>query len=536
MASSTSSSRTETPATEPSRTPEYSESQTETGPALEFRTGLDNPQVPKVPTRLKLNLPKISRESTSEPSQPRRSLRAHKAPKKHDDTSAGSEATLRRKKANGKKESNPKLLEPLDMSEAPVGAKKASIPAVREGFHLGSQGSTLLLGNSESAVKVNPGGVRDPIDVDALPSPPPPHRFLHRHYNHHNPMLPPSWHNAPPTLLTPNGAKILAGKVSGHGSHDVHKGYIDRKNAPAPPGFADNCTKLSADILGGKAPSVRFLPSAIRRSESVSRNGHRGSLVAVPQYAMPLRMQHQGQFHDHRANARLNPTTVNSYPIYPSVNEEHLRQRAVQLVLDNTRPRPRKRRLADDPDETSSSEYEVEELDPKNETTTPPSSLHRPTTPLQPVEAEDVSTPNTGVSEEAIYDRNLKLAEMVEHTQLLTAMLMIYSRSGDQRDLRDDIAMLARVTNKQLSNWVSAEEKFELETQQRLRLAQTLSPNVTESSNGLGDEEMARIVAIATQAAETQKKQQDDEVRRYLYAGSDVRDEGDSTKSTLRDT
>ncbi|KAF2442832.1 hypothetical protein P171DRAFT_433225, partial [Karstenula rhodostoma CBS 690.94] len=134
-----------------------------------------------------------------------------------------------------------------------------------------------------------------------------------------------------------------------------------------------------------------------------------------------------------------------------------------------------------------------------------------------------VSTPSTGRSEDNIYDRNLKLAELVDHTHLLTAMLMTYPRSTDQKGMREDIAMLATVANARLASWKSAESEFDRDTRQRLSSAATPSPNMVGPSNTRLDDRKKAAGQVATEGR-MGKRSEGDEVRKYLSAHSEVWD------------
>ncbi|KAL1598674.1 hypothetical protein SLS60_007814 [Paraconiothyrium brasiliense] len=191
----------------------------------------------------------------------------------------------------------------------------------------------------------------------------------------------------------------------------------------------------------------------------------------------------------------------------------------VQLVLDHSRPHSCKRRLSDDPDETSSSEYEDTDERPMKKAKSS-SFAKGSVTPTQPLDEVIVSTPSTGISEDHIFDRKLQLAELIEHTKLLTAMLMTYPRSSDIKGMREDIAMLATVTDKRLASWVSAESDFERDTRQRLASAATPSPNIRGSLGALIDRRKEDSVQRAKEEESTGKRPEADVIRRYLSVNS----------------
>lgn len=479
--------------------------------------------------RLKLHLPKATQKSAITPVGLRRSLRMSERLADHSDTLSFGEATLPKKKTTEKKSPRFTLLSSLTTVQALGEAKNLPIEHAKPENYLKTRNPNTKSRRGSISPKINTGNVDEPIDVDALPSPPLPHKFVNRPVSFHGP-LPPQYRSSRlhtrPTLLTPNGARILAGKVSGHQSHDIYKSYINKRDAPAPPGFTDICAKLNAEITAQKIPSKRFAPDGGMHPAYTSR----GIGTNDQMYAQPLQMPYQMYPHNHRAHPHPHLAPMQGYPMYPVLNEEHLRKRAVQFVLEQSRPGPRKPRLSDDLDATSDSEYDDNGQPQKKR----PKICCRPTTPAQQSDEVTLSSPSTGVSEDDVYDRNQKLGELVEHTQLLTALLLNYARSRDQKGLREDIAMLATVTDKGFANWVSAENAFDLDTRKRLSLAKACLP----SDGGLAVETDARstsIAAIATEAAEAQKERQDEEVRRYLYGTSRTAEDGDLNGPAVQD-
>ncbi|KAF1965461.1 hypothetical protein BU23DRAFT_627425 [Bimuria novae-zelandiae CBS 107.79] len=527
MASSSSFNLHETPNTRQTMTPEHSGPRIDTATASTFGERIENtaPQEKLPPAKLKLKLPKRSQESTSNTFTARKGNRTTKGTKEHDSAPVATREP--RKKSNGhralqpKAANSPALLQPQPTAEdLPMGhAERVLDRSVAKTIYDPTRKSTHL--------ETDTGKFDDPIDVEKLPSLPPPHQFVNRsaYYAPAPLQYRPS---RPKILLTPNGAEILSGKVSGHRSHDIYRSYMNRKDAPTPPGFSDSCAMLRAEIAAESGSSTIPLTEMALQSAEMHGYGHVNGLVARQPYATPLQKQGQSQSHDYRTYVRAYHTPVHGYPVYPVLNEEQLRQRAVQFVLDQSRPRARKRRLSDDPDETSCSEYEDANEQVKKKPRVS-ARVDRPTTPSQPSDEVMVSTPSTGVSEDNIYDRNLKLTELVEHIQLLAGLLMTYPRSADRKGLREDIAMLGIMADKRLESWVLAEDEFDKDTRQRNTSATMRSQNFAESSNGnVGGEMMKKIADIARQAAaeaeKAQKKQQDDKVREYLTASSSIWD------------
>jgi hypothetical protein len=502
---------------------------TEPGTAHQSRPGseIGNSAQPSLSSaKLKLKLRSPPTEPTTG-NAPRRPVRNVKTTAKHGKEPTNNGASLPETKPGENKALQPKSadLPGVDTSRVPHESTKRGMKYTDGGLTNSAGGSITTKGRDNPSLHINPGNINDPIDVDALPSPPP-HRLDSQSATYYTPFplqYRPSRPNVAPILFTPNGAEILSGKISGHQSHDIYRSYIDLKDVPAPPGFAVSCAKLSAEVSAGRSHSGKPAPFPYVHPAYANEYGHRhGDMVSQP-YATPLQRNYQSYPHDYRARTASYHTPVHGYPIFPVLNEEHLRQRAVQFVLDRARPRRRKRRLSDDPDETSGSEYGDADEQPKKKTKTSPLE-ERCTTPSQPSDEVVVSTPSTGISEDNIFDRNLKLSELVEHTQLLTAMLMTYPRSADQKGMREDIAMLATVTDKRLASWDSAEGEFDRDTRQRFTSAVTPSQNRSVPASDVFDKRGKDARPMLTEDEQTRKRSKEDEVRRYLSAGSKIWD------------
>ncbi|KAL5408471.1 hypothetical protein PMIN03_006553 [Paraphaeosphaeria minitans] len=473
------------------------------------------------PTILKLKL----RNTPAEPNAPRRSDRVVTKTAKQGKDLSGSGALVPQAKP-------PKRLLPVKFSASrrlgtpPPPHEFARRVAGHADGRLPSNagGSIPTERRGDSLLQIKPGNINDPIDVDSLPSPPP-HLWVNRPANYYAPFplhYRPSRPHVSPTLFAPTETEKHSGKVSSHQSHDIYRNYIDLRDAPAPPGFAISCAKLSAEVSASTPNSGGSIPFPHMHSADMNGYGHaHGGIVGLP-YASSLHSRYQSYPHDYRAHTNSYYTPLHGCPIFPVLDEEHLRHRAVQFVLDHSRPRTRKRRLSDDPDETSGSENEDAHGQSKKKSKISPLT-ERPTNLSQPSDETMVSTPSTGKSKDNMFDRNLKLAELVEHTQLLTAMLMTYPRSQDQKSMREDIAMLATVNDQRLASWEAAEIEFDRDTRQRLTSAATPSPSMHGLSKATLDEGKKAAGQVGAEGG-IKKRPEEDELRKYLSASSAVWD------------
>lgn len=382
-----------------------------------------------------------------------------------------------------------------------------------------------------STMQKESGSARNPIDVDML-QPSSPHQFATRPDSYYAPIplqYRPSRPKSKPQLVTPNGAVVLSGKVSGHQSHDIYKMLSARRDLPAPVGLKEACTR--PPFNSGAARKAQPILSGA--SDRRVREDQFGKVTASDTGSAPL-IYYEKSPYVYGPNTASHRTPLNGYPIFPNQHEELLRKKAVQYVLDHSRPRPRKRRLPDDPDATSGSEYEEATETRKTRSKSCANGTH-----TNMSETSEPSTPTTGVSEENIYDRGLRLAEMVEHTQLLTALFMAYQCSPDHKGLREDIAMLASVTNRRLDAWITTEKHFDLETRKRRRIfspVTTPSPSdediaelPTRNSRAIGSHirKKSEVIVLNEQMIQRhlekqEKRTREDEVRRYISADSAV--------------
>lgn len=525
MSATTSTNGSKSPANQATMTPERGEPDTHTTHSLKPGIEIGHPARLNLPlAKLTLKLRNTPIEPTPEPYTARRSGRIVKAPAKHGKDATGNGAPLPKTNSRDKKSLQRNSTESSGVGTArPLHAfEKRTTGYIDGALPSNSGGSVATEKRGGSSLHVEPGNINDPIDVDALPSPPP-HQWINRPANYYAPFplqYRPSRPNIPPTLFTQYGVANQPGRVSGHRSHDIYRSYIDLEDAPAPLGFAISCAKLSAEVSAGRSHSGGSTPFPHVYSAHVNGAGRgHGGIVNQP-YASSLQRQYQSYPHDYRTHTNSYHTPLHGHPIFPVLNEEHLRQRAVRFVLDHSRPRTRKRRLSDDPDETSGSEYDDAHEQPqkKGKISLP---TERASTPSQPSDETMVGTPSTGRSEDEIFDRNLKLAEMVEHTQLLTGMLMTYPRSADHKGMREDIAMLATVTDERLASWECAERKFDQDTRQRLTSAATPSPNMPGASTTTFDGRKKAAGQVATEG-KMKKRPEEDEVQKYLFADAKV--------------
>ncbi|KAF2442833.1 hypothetical protein P171DRAFT_50625 [Karstenula rhodostoma CBS 690.94] len=236
------------------------------------------------PTKPKLKLRSTPAEPTPESTAPRRSGRIVMTAAKHGKDPARNGALLAETKPREKKSLRGKSTDspgvgasrpPHEFAKRVTGHPNGDSPS-------NAGGSIAREKRGGSSLYINPGNINDPIDVDALPSPPP-HQLENRAANYYVPFplqYRPSRPNIPPTLFRPNGAEI---QVSGHQSHDIYRSYIGLKDAPAPPGFAISCAKLSAEVSTGRPHSRGPNPFPHMHSAHMNGYGHsHGVIVSQP--------------------------------------------------------------------------------------------------------------------------------------------------------------------------------------------------------------------------------------------------------------
>jgi len=366
---------------------------------------------------------------------------------------------------------------------------------------------------------VKPGSVNNPIDLDTYQTLSP-HKFRDRPTSYFAPLplqYRPSRPKLPPKIYTPNGAFIESGVIGGHQSHDIYQMLAARKDVPAPP-----CSSFATPQID---PAV-LKPGRHATAPRTQRKHNYQPVHVQPRHQPRSAYVQQHLPRSHGPYTTFYQTPANGYYVFPKQDETLLRKRSVQYVLDHARPRPRKRRLSDDPDATSGSDYEDASRATKR-------TRKDTRTPTKTPEVSATSTPSTGVSEENMFDRNLKLTEMVEHAQLMASLLMAYPYSADHKGMREDIAMLAGVTEKRLEAWLSAEDELELETRKRRTSSATApKPSLHKSPfKGAAPASRARTQSkvlaltedmIREQRQAQEKRGKEEELRRYLSAESSV--------------
>lgn len=184
-----------------------------------------------------------------------------------------------------------------------------------------------------------------------------------------------------------------------------------------------------------------------------------------------------------------------------SLNEEQLRSKALQCVREYSRPAPRKRKTAEDPNETSASvSTDVE----------PP---RRP--PIKPTASSRTSSKHNPVT--ILPDPHPQLPPLVEQAALLTSLLHAYPRSADQHGLRDAMARLASVQNQRLADWLNAE------VAQSRRPAAPHTPRVRSAAVVVAPRPR-ELTAAELDRVEMQRR--DDEIRGFLSAGASIWQDG----------
>ncbi|KAF2241292.1 hypothetical protein BU26DRAFT_525466 [Trematosphaeria pertusa] len=369
------------------------------------------------------------------------------------------------------------------------------------------------------------GSANNPIDIETL-QPPPPHRFAKERVDYfvptrlYRPLRP-----KPVPLVTPNGARIL-GPVGGHHDHGIYQMWAAKNNVPEPPGWSNAVSGAASTNWQAGVP----------RSGAIATGpyGYQYANASSMHSAVPVASAHVPTTYG-TAQATYHPYGV-SYPAphygpptFPYPTEELLRKRAVQYILDNSRPRARKRRLSDDPDETSSSVYEDEPPTSKPTASAPRTSSKSPITPS----GADPGTSASG--RENPSDRYRSLTELLEHTQLLTSLLQSHPHSTDQKGLREDIAMFAAVSNARLQSWLFAEDELARRGRKRRRTSTEtgVSPTTARTARNInGAHAHATKNSDAPvllpgdigqkQQAEQEKRSQDEQVRQYLSADSSL--------------
>jgi hypothetical protein len=202
-------------------------------------------------------------------------------------------------------------------------------------------------------------------------------------------------------------------------------------------------------------------------------------------------------------------------PAYPHhvipmhLNEEYLRSKALQYVRECSRSSPWKRKMAEDPDETSESDSTEDDLAVEP-------SLRKSL--FESAGDKHVRFKNGPVN--ILPDPHFQLMPLIEQASLLTSLLRVYPRSIDQKGLREDIAMLASVQNQHLADWLN----FEVGQSRKIRSPHT--PRVSRSLVASPSKPVPRPPSVAEVAEAERRSKQDDKVRGLLSADARVWQDG----------
>lgn len=203
------------------------------------------------------------------------------------------------------------------------------------------------------------------------------------------------------------------------------------------------------------------------------------------------------------------PPALMHYPISTPLKEDQLRSKALQYVREYSRSSSRKRKIAEDPDETS--ESDSTEVDSRVRPSLRNPSLKSATDS----HARFSSGPVT-----ILPDPHFELTPLIEHASLLTSLLRVCPRSKDQKGLREDIAMLASVQNQHLADWLN------FEVGQSRKIASPHTPRVSRGLGAAPGRPISRSPTVAEVIEAQRKQRQDAEVRGLLSAGAKVWQDG----------
>jgi hypothetical protein len=333
------------------------------------------------------------------------------------------------------------------------------------------------------------GSAYNPIDLEEYsprrnPVPVPPRKHKSRQPNMFGEQHRKGFAYLPPrAALAPMPAN---GRVfTGHKEYDIYR----MMNAKA---AAEGWTVPPPPAPHTPVPvSHAYAPSAYGQSE-----------YGVPfevQYPMsaqcfPLQAQHP----QHDPNI-VYQSPYAQYHTYTGVSlagdsEDTLRNKALQLVREHSRPKPHAKLLSSDPDETSASETD----------TNTSQRLRKRKLPV-------------------FRDTDL-IAPLAAQTSLLTSLLQIYPKSTDQRGLRADIALLVSVQNERVAEWMGQEVR-----EARKRRRSGTDSGISVSGEGI---EMVRAREAVADLLERERmerekeKERDDQVRGLLSAGAGMWQDG----------
>ncbi|KZM20351.1 uncharacterized protein EKO05_0006885 [Ascochyta rabiei] len=189
--------------------------------------------------------------------------------------------------------------------------------------------------------------------------------------------------------------------------------------------------------------------------------------------------------------------------------EEQLQIKAVQYIREYPRLSPRRREMAEDPDEISESESEEIDLD------TARSPPNRGPTQNFRCAAETKDEPSAG-----LLNPYIQLTPLVEHASLLSSLLRAYPQSRDQMGLREDIAMLASIQNQHLADWM----KFE--SGRSRKQANPHTPCASKSTTISPVKSLVSRLTEPERARAEERRRQDDEIRGFLSANANLWQDG----------
>lgn len=301
-----------------------------------------------------------------------------------------------------------------------------------------------------------------------------PHMFQDRHSKLYT-------YNAPRPALAPRPAN--GSTFTGHPSHDM---YRMRTAKMAPPGWhASGPQSVRPDL-----PFEMQYPISTRY----------------------LAMQPGTAYPPARSNVPYLPPPSPPYLHYVApipLKEEQLRSKALQYVREYSRSSSRKRKIAEDPDETSESDSTEVDLD----TTLPPR-------PSRFTHMPNGSAKLRGGPVTILPDPHFQLTPLIEQASLLTSLLRVYPRSTDQKGLREDIAMLASIQKQHLADWLN------FEVGQSRKIASPHTPRVSRGA-AISPTKPVNPTMTASELAEMEKKRkQDNEIRGLLSANAKVWQDG----------
>ncbi|KAF3050033.1 hypothetical protein E8E11_004357 [Didymella keratinophila] len=315
-----------------------------------------------------------------------------------------------------------------------------------------SQNPIVLLEDSPSKRTQEP--LKSPSEVE-------PHLFQHRHSKLYT-------YAAPRPALAPRPAN--GDTFTGHPGHDM---FRMRAAKVATTGWHASVSQQERQDLPFATRHLASQPAGIQ---------YIPARPSVPYFPHP-------------------PPAYSQYAVTKPLNEEYLRSKALQYIREYSRSSPRKRKIADDPDETSDSDST--EVDTAVEPTLRKS-------PFKSGGGSHARFKNGPVT--ILPDPSFQLTFLVEQASLLTSLLRVYPRSTHQKGLRDDIAMLASVQNQHLADWLN------FEVGQFRKIASPHTPRVSRDLVTSPSKPVPRLPSAAGLAETERKQEQDDQVRGFLSA------------------